>query len=357
MASIVFDRLTWHYPGAGPLFRDLSLRLEAPAASGRIYAVMGSSGCGKSTFLRLVAGLFTVPASQLKIAPVNLRLSYLTQEIIAFDHLSPRENARYFASIRAQRGNFDEALFNATAVRLRLDNVMQSRASMAALSGGERQRLALLRALSIRPELLLLDEPCSGLDLPVRQEFLRHLRRETDEAGILVVYVTHHAEEALLIGDEMIYIQRSDESQPASVVGVPLAEFQETPPNLEAAKMMSTSTLNVVPCELAAGELRPTCQPKAHLGRLSSGTAPDPGPYTLAFVPERIVWAGTDSDGVGVEMAGSSSRYAFIRLNGSTDIVVTSHRPDAGPTRIGLSGRVMLFRSVDQPPYAVEVSS
>ena len=133
---------------------------------------------------------------------------------------------------------------------------MDSAETVTQMSGGERQRLSLLRALSIRPQVLLLDEPCTGLDMPVKQEFLMMLREVADDYRILVIYVTHHPEETCLVADEILYMVRGQSGSVATVCHEGIAEFLENPPFVEAARVFAAPALNVIPGSIDGEVLR-----------------------------------------------------------------------------------------------------
>src|SRR5258706_13249612 len=160
---------------------------------------MGLSGSGKTTLLKLLLKEEKPKKGDLLINPEDCRISYLSQEPVLFEHLSVMDNAKYFLKLRSTRTHFDKEGFALAQQELGLAAILKTSSSVLELSGGERHRVALLRALSIKPALLLLDEPCRGLDIPVRQEFLFYLRRLVDELGLAVVYVTpqHSAARAL----------------------------------------------------------------------------------------------------------------------------------------------------------------
>src|SRR4051812_13077849 len=209
---------------------------------------MGRSGCGKSTLLRLLAGLERPWSGQVIATPASAQMSLLSQNAVFFEHLSVVDNARYFERIRAVRGRFDSVTFSKLAKQLELGRILEVRKPVTALSGGERQRLALLRALSIRPEILFLDEPCSGLDVMVKEEFLMHLRVAVESQGLLAVYVTHHADEARLVADEIVYLRRPEGAPITHAWQGDLPAFLAAPPHISVAELLLGPTFNCIPC-------------------------------------------------------------------------------------------------------------
>lgn len=213
---------------------DISLR----APEGKVLALLGPSGSGKSTILRLVAGLEPVDGGVIFLGdrvvsqpgrtqpPETRRVGMVFQDFALFPHLTAAENVAFglHALARAER----------EAIALRwLDRVgLRGRAGAYAheLSGGEQQRVALARALAPAPGAVLLDEPFSGLD-PVLRADLRDAALSTlAESGATTLFVTHDAEEALLVADRLAILKRGRLLQEA-----PPREAYDNPASLDAA--------------------------------------------------------------------------------------------------------------------------
>lgn len=349
MALLRFEGVTFGYSRHQALFDGLTHTFgENGRKRGHVIAIMGASGCGKTTLLRLAAGLERPGAGRvLYHDPVDPVASYLPQKPVLFEHLSRRDNAEYYRRIQARRDRFDEDLFDALVERLRLASVLNAPGPVAALSGGEGQRLCLLRSLSIRPHVLFLDEPCTGLDVPVRNEFLGMLREIVDDQGLLVLYVTHHADEARLVADEVAYLQRREHGA-VSLFQRRLNQIVEAPPTLEAAHLIADSPLNVVDCWVDGS-----------LGGFSPGSrdfridpAAPPGRYQLVFSPGVLDWNSTS--GLVVLTTGRSDRYDFVSFGGNghrTRLVAPTNA--AATERLRLLGPALLFRSPNHPGQRV----
>jgi osmoprotectant transport system ATP-binding protein len=191
----------------------LALTLErfdvAPRTS---LAVLGPSGCGKSTLLRLVVGLIApdrgaitiggVPLSPATRRAIRLRTGYVIQEGGLFPHLSARENValmpRHLGWDAARIQNRIRELLELT----RLPDALLDRFPVQ-LSGGQRQRVALMRALVLDPDVLLMDEPLSALDPMIRADLQRELGEWFARLRKTVVIVTHDVAEAAALGDEI----------------------------------------------------------------------------------------------------------------------------------------------------------
>ena len=180
------------------------LRLAHQSASNKI-AILGPSGAGKSITLRALAGFLGASAGSVRfngaeVAGVRVeerRVGYVPQGFTLFPGRTVWQQVLFAAGA--------EPSLAAWWLRtLRLDG-LEGRLP-GQLSGGQRQRVALARALAFQPRLVLLDEPFSALDAPVREELRRELRRLQRDAGLSTIIVTHDAEEAALLADEIIVI-------------------------------------------------------------------------------------------------------------------------------------------------------
>jgi molybdate transport system ATP-binding protein/molybdate transport system permease protein len=208
-------------PGAAAPFRsdepqprlsfDLTKRLRgfelhlAHRAETRRLALLGASGAGKSLTLQLLAG--TLPADSGAIAlgadrldglaPERRGVGYVPQDYALFPHLDVWRQLTFAPDT-------DRALARYWLTRLGLDGLEHRLPRQ--LSGGQRQRVALARALARAPRLLLLDEPLAALDAPVRADLRRHLRTLQHELAVTTIVVTHDAEEAALLADELLVL-------------------------------------------------------------------------------------------------------------------------------------------------------
>ncbi len=180
--------------------------------TGQLTALLGPSGGGKSTLLRIIAGLEHADAGTVHIegvdathmSPQRRNVGFVFQHYAAFKHLSVRRNVAFGLEIRKRpkeetRQRVDE-LLDLVHLRQFADRLPSQ------LSGGQRQRMALARALAVEPSVLLLDEPFGALDAKVRKELRDWLRRLHDEVHVTTVFVTHDQEEALEVADEIVVI-------------------------------------------------------------------------------------------------------------------------------------------------------
>ena len=177
-----------------------------------IVALVGPSGSGKTLTLQCIAGLITPDEGRIvsadrplfdrtlgiNLPPLRRRIGYVFQGYALFPHMTVLQNIRYGA--RSANGTSDRSA--AIIERLGLGS-LQSRYPVE-LSGGEQQRVALARALATDPEVLLLDEPLSALDAPLRRELCADLSRTLRDWGKIAVLVTHDLSEAYQIADLVV---------------------------------------------------------------------------------------------------------------------------------------------------------
>jgi sulfate transport system ATP-binding protein len=194
--------------GATPVLHDISVAI----ASGSLTALLGPSGGGKSTLLRVIAGLETPDRGSIEIAgvdatrltPQRRNVGFVFQHYAAFKHMTVRGNVGFGLEVRKRPK---------AEIRRRVDELLElvhieqlADRYPAQLSGGQRQRMALARALAVEPEVLLLDEPFGALDAQVRRELRTWLRRLHDEVHVTTVFVTHDQEEAMDVADRIVVL-------------------------------------------------------------------------------------------------------------------------------------------------------
>jgi sulfate transport system ATP-binding protein len=204
---------------------DVSLAVP----SGSLTALLGPSGSGKSTLLRAIAGLETPDAGEVVIAgrdatgvaPQRRGVGFVFQHYAAFKHMTVHDNVAFGLTIRKRpRSEIRERVAEL------LDLVQLGpfgNRYPAQLSGGQRQRMALARALAVKPQVLLLDEPFGALDARVRAELREWLRRLHEEVHVTTIFVTHDQEEAMDVADQIAVLNRGRVEQ----VGAPRTLYEE----------------------------------------------------------------------------------------------------------------------------------
>ena len=199
----------WKSFGRERVLTDVSFRLDER----QTLSVLGRSGCGKTTLLKLLAGLHSPDAGLLRRrgaditgVPVEKRdIVYLYQEPLLFPHLSVFENVAF--GLRLRHVGQDRIERDVTHLLASLDLVEQRDKAPHQLSGGQRQRVSFGRALIVSPSLLLLDEPFSSLDTETRGQMQALFQRVAAEYAITAIFVTHDLKEALLVGNGLATIR------------------------------------------------------------------------------------------------------------------------------------------------------
>lgn len=215
-----------------PVLQHVSLQV----AAGAMVCVLGPSGCGKTTLLRLIAGFEEPDAGEihlgkrlvsrpgLVVPPEQRHIGMVFQDYALFPHLTVGQNIQFGLGRRS-----------ATWRRARLADLLQlvgleglAQRYPHELSGGQQQRVALARALAPNPQLLLLDEPFSNLDLNMRRQLREEVQAILAHADITTVLVTHDQEEALSLADALAVIDQGRIVQygtPDEVVQQPCTRF------------------------------------------------------------------------------------------------------------------------------------
>lgn len=238
MITITLDKVSKRYAGA-PTLDNVSL--TAPA--GKVLALLGPSGSGKSTALRLIAGLEALDSGEIRfddaivssqthqLAPEQRRVGMVFQDYALFPHLSAAANVAFGLAALPRAARHAEALRWLEQVGL----ATRAHAFPHELSGGEQQRVALARALAPRPRAVLLDEPFSGLDPVLRAELREVTLAALKQSGATALFVTHDAEEALLVADRLAILKQGRLLQEA-----PPREAYNHPTCLDAAAALGT---------------------------------------------------------------------------------------------------------------------
>jgi iron(III) transport system ATP-binding protein len=219
----------WKGYGGAPVLQGLEL--EVPAGS--LTAVLGLSGCGKTTLLRVIAGFEraergsvslggqTLDSAGSYVPPERRSIGYVPQEGALFPHLSVQQNVGFGLPRRERRGRQVGELLEMVGIAPLAKRLPHE------LSGGEQQRVALARALARRPQALLLDEPFSSLDASLRTRVREEVHALLREQGVTTVLVTHDQEEALSLADTVAVLRDGriiQHGQPAQLYQHPVDE-------------------------------------------------------------------------------------------------------------------------------------
>lgn len=238
------------YKQFGPLIavNDFNLQVK----QGEFVSLLGSSGCGKTTALRMIAGFEAPTKGAIRLdgqdisrKPANQRnIGMVFQSYALFPNMTVADNIGFGLKIKGQ---------NAAAIHSRVHDLLnliqlpdKGRSYPYQLSGGQQQRVALARALAIEPRVLLLDEPLSALDAKTRVELRQEIRRIQQQLNMTTIYVTHDQEEAMSLSDRVVVMNKGVIEQ----IGTPFAIYNYPTTAFTASFV---GQLNVMPVTVTDG--------------------------------------------------------------------------------------------------------
>ena len=180
------------------VFKNMNFVLE----DNEIIAIIGPSGCGKSTLLRMISGLETIEKGKVETANIEKNsIGYIFQKPVLYPHLNVEGNIALGISEKLSRRQ-RKVLIETELRTVGLEGFLARK--IDSLSGGEAQRITVVRALLNKPNLLLLDEPFSALDIPTRRKIAKDTRLILKSKSIPAIHVTHDPEEAQIIADRVL---------------------------------------------------------------------------------------------------------------------------------------------------------
>ena len=293
--------------GNNIVLRDISLQV----AEGEFLTILGESGSGKTTVLRIIAGFESATSGEVwmggqrldHLPPYKRRVNTVFQHYALFPHLTVEQNVGYGLRIERQAAADISSRVEQALERVKM--TVHARAKPARISGGQQQRVALARALVNRPQLLLLDEPLSALDANLRRQMQVELKSLQREVGISFVFVTHDQEEAMVMSDRIALLRMGELEQVATP-----REIYSRPATAYTAQFIGHT--NLLRGEIRGGVLRSNS--------LSWKTELPDGTAWLSLRPENIRLAGSAAAAAGdsVTFRGKVGRQAF---HGATELL------------------------------------
>ncbi|HVZ94728.1 MAG TPA: ABC transporter ATP-binding protein [Phycisphaerales bacterium] len=278
---------------------DVSLSIGA----GELFFLLGPSGCGKTTLLRMLAGFIDPTSGTIhfggrdvtRLAPAKRNTGMVFQSYALWPHMTVEQNVAFGLSVRKVSKDETKRRVGEALELVHMGEYAQRKPNQ--LSGGQQQRVSLARALVVRPEVLLLDEPLSNLDAKLRLEMRSEIRRICKETNITTVYVTHDQKEALSMADRLAVMKAGVVAQvgpPREVYERPnsrfTADFLGETNFLEGQVVGAADRSGGVTVRTAAGDLR---------GVPSTGSFADGGRALCSIRPEalRLVNGATATGG------------------------------------------------------------
>src|SRR6185369_14295313 len=222
---------------------------------GELMALFGPSGGGKTTVLRMIAGLEMLTTGDVFIRgqrvndlPVQKRnIGFVFQNYALFQTMNVFKNIAFGLKIKKWKKNDIQARVAELLELLELTGLEKRYPHQ--LSGGQRQRVAIARALASKPSVLLLDEPFGAVDAKIRQELREWLVHLHHDLNVTTLFVTHDQEEAMEVSDRIVIFSRGNLEQ----IGSP-REVYEQPNNEFVARFIGV--MNVIECEVQGGIAR-----------------------------------------------------------------------------------------------------
>lgn len=230
--------------------------LTLQSSAGECLVVLGPSGSGKSTLLRLIAGLESPTRGEICFNGQSVRrwlprqrdVGMVFQDENLLPQLTVKENLELGARLRKHSKPQVAERVNEAAARLQLTRLLDRRPHE--LSGGERQRVAVGRLLVTRPAIWLLDEPLAHLDPSYQAELRGEIRRLQLETQTTMIYVTHHQQEAMMMGDQIAILRQGQLQQQGTPV-----EIYQHPTNCFVASFMGDPGMNLFAGSWSHGQL------------------------------------------------------------------------------------------------------
>ncbi|MBD0383912.1 ABC transporter ATP-binding protein [Paenibacillus sedimenti] len=250
MAGVRLNHIVKRYSGAEEsTVKDFHLEVEDK----EFVVLVGASGCGKSTTLRMIAGLEEITEGELYIgdrlvndvAPKDRDIAMVFQSYALYPHMTVYQNMAFGLKLRKfKKADIDARVREAAKI---LDIVHLLDRKPKALSGGQRQRVALGRAIVREPQVFLMDEPLSNLDAKLRVQMRAEITKLTKRLGVTTIYVTHDQTEAMTMGDRIVVMDKGIIQQAATP-----EEIYNHPVNMFVAGFIGSPSMNFLNGTLSA---------------------------------------------------------------------------------------------------------
>ncbi|RAX48623.1 spermidine/putrescine ABC transporter ATP-binding protein [Arthrobacter sp. AQ5-05] len=268
--------------------------LDLDIRTGEFFSLLGPSGSGKTTVLRMIAGFELPTSGRIELggldvtnaAPFERDVNTVFQDYALFPHLTVAQNVEYGLKLR-KLPKAERARRVAEALEM-IQLPQVARRLPSQLSGGQRQRIALARALVLRPQVLLLDEPLGALDKQLREQMQIELKAIQRDVGITFVFVTHDQEEALTLSDRVAVFNEGKIDQ----VGSP-SDLYERPATRFVASFLGNTNLieGALAQELTGSPALVSLRPE-HIVVRPLESVQDSGTSAVTAVIEEIVYTG-----------------------------------------------------------------
>lgn len=312
MSKVELRNLVKSYDGKKNIINNINLEISDK----EFIVLVGSSGCGKSTILRLISGLEDITSGEVYIDdklvnnthPKDRDIAFVFQSYALYPHMSVYDNIAFGLKMR----KFNKKTINQkvleVAKALNLEELLDRKPKQ--LSGGQRQRVALGRAIVRNPKVFLMDEPLSNLDANLRIQMRSEIKRLHKNLKTTFIYVTHDQTEALTMGDRIVVLDKGVIQQAASP-----NDIYNKPKNMFVANFigqMNFIDVKVIDNKISLGDVIIEL-PNKLINKLNNDKI-----ITVGVRPEKML-VGENQLSVPVEIVEltGSERIVYFGLNGS----------------------------------------
>lgn len=270
--------------------------IDLTVADKEFLVLLGASGCGKTTLLRIVAGLETATTGEVwigdrrvdKLSPKDRGIAMVFQNYAVFPHLTVYENIAFGLRMSKVSNAEVDRRVKRTAELMHIEQLLQRYS--AQLSGGQRQRVAVSRALATEPDVILMDEPLSNLDALLRMEMRTELKTILAESDTTTIYVTHDQVEAMSMADRIAIMHEGNIVQAATPV-----EVYRNPATRFVGSFIGNPPMNFLTATSPSGSLGDGWFDVA--GAKIRGPAVDASELEFAIRPEDVAASESESEG------------------------------------------------------------
>ena len=290
MAGIELKNVTKIYPNKFKALENLNLEIKDK----EFLILVGSSGCGKSTILRIIAGLESVQDGTVKIgdkivndvSPKDRNISMVFQDYALYPHMNVYENMAFSLKLKKVKKSVIKEKILEVAKKLEIEECLYKKP--ATLSGGQKQRVALGRAIIRDPEVFLFDEPLSNIDAKLRTQMRIELIRLHKQLNTTFVYVTHDQTEAMTMGERIVVMKDGKIQQ----IDTP-ENLYNHPSNIFTASFIGTPQMNFISAKLkniddVEMRLQLDCKPNKTYQLKDTSDIFDSRKVTLGIRPEKL---------------------------------------------------------------------
>ena len=333
MTFLVLDGLQKIY-GTHQVVQRFDLSVER----GEFISFLGSSGCGKTTTLRMVAGFETPTVGTIRIdgrdvtqlPPNQRKVGMVFQSYALFPNMTVAQNVAFGLKVAGKSAAEIKTRVGEMLELIKLPKLADRYPYQ--MSGGQQQRVALARAIATKPQILLLDEPLSALDAKIRVSLRDDIRALQRELGITTIYVTHDQEEALSMSDRIVVMSEGRMEQ----VGTPFEIYNKPATRFVASFVGHLNLLKATVVAPSEGRITVDGQALRTAAALNGVAAG--APLTLAVRPEAIRIGASET---GNRLDGTISDVAFLGA-------IVRIRVQVGENRLSLD----TFNNPGSPPPA-----